>query len=258
MLTIDHFIHSNRGRGVDPAQKGLLALLTLSLCLLLDRPAVGLLACVWMWAIVALWAGLPSHIFGRVLFGQGAFLLIGVAAIAATISLGSEPELPLSWWVQMGPMVIGTSLESMDRALSIATRALGCVAAMDFLVLTTPLVDIVDLLRRVRVPNILIDVVTLTCRFIFVLIDSVDRMHTAQDSRLGYSSLRSSMSSLGLLGSRLFVESYQRSKRLEIALESRGFAGDLRVLPASYRFDHTLWWLGLAVVASQLIGWILL
>lgn len=256
MCVIDCHVYANRGRDVDPAQKGVLVLLVLSLCLLLDRPAVGLLACGWMWALVYFWAGLPSRVFGRVLFGQAAFLLLAVLGVA--VSIGPVPKPPSGWMVQVGPIAVGTSLESLDLALHLATRALGGVAALDFLVLTTPLVDIVELLRRMRMSTLLIDVVTLTYRFIFILLESLDRMHNAQDSRLGYSSFRNSMASLGLLGCRLFVDAYHRSKRLEVALESRGFSGDLRVLAANYRSDRALWWLGLSAIASLLMGWALL
>ncbi len=256
MHVIDRHAYANRGRDVDPAQKGVLVLLVLSLCLLLDRPVVGFLACGWMWALATFWAGLPPGVFGRLLFGEAAFLLFAVLGVAVSVSLAPAP--PLGWMVQVGPLAFGTSHASLDLALRLATRALGGVAALNFLILTTPFIDIVELLRRMRTPALLIDIVTLTYRFIFVLLESLDRMHNAQDSRLGYSSFRNSMASLGVLGSRLFIDAYHRSKRMQIALESRGSSGDLRVLSISYRTDQALWLLGLATIASLLIGRVLL
>ncbi len=48
---IDRHAYSNRLRLIDPAQKGGLAVLAIGLCLLLDRPAVGLLTMAWMLAL---------------------------------------------------------------------------------------------------------------------------------------------------------------------------------------------------------------
>ncbi len=255
MHVIDRHVYANRGRDVDPAQKGALVLLVLSLCLLLDRPVVGLLACGWMWALVSFWAGLPSGVYGRVLFSEAAFLMFAVLGVAVSVGLDTAP--PMGWMIRVGPLAFGTTPASLDLALRLATRALGCVAALNFLVLTTPFIDIVELLRRMRMPALLIEIVMLTYRFIFILLESLDRMHNAQDSRLGYSSFRNSMASLGLLGSRLFVDAYHRSRRMEIALESRGSCGDLRVLATSYRADCALWWLGSAAIATLLLGRVL-
>jgi cobalt/nickel transport system permease protein len=130
---------------------------------------------------------------------------------------------------------------------------------MNFLALTTPLVDLVDLFRRWHVPTLLIDLMTVIYRFIFVLLDSFNRMYTAQESRLGYSSsFYRSLVNAGLLGSRLFIDAYQRSRRLQVALASRNFSGDLRVLPASYESSWTVVAASVAVGSSMVLVWVLL
>jgi cobalt/nickel transport system permease protein len=138
------------------------------------------------------------------------------------------------------------------------SRALGCAAAMNFLALSTPLVDLVELLRRWRVPVVLIDLASVMYRFVFVLLESMQRMYTAQQSRLGYATRRAALRSSGLLASRLFVDAYQRSTRMQTALESRGYAGDLRVLPLAYRHDARMYVLMVAVVGSMALAWGLL
>jgi cobalt/nickel transport system permease protein len=100
---------------------------------------------------------------------------------------------------------------------------------------------------------------TLMYRFIFILLESVQRMQRAQQSRLGYSTTWHSMQSIGQLGSRLFIDAYQRSQRLHIALESRGYTeGELRVLPAAYQHDTRTIWLAVAVASSLVLAWLLL
>jgi energy-coupling factor transporter transmembrane protein EcfT len=61
--------------------------------------------------------------------------------------------------------------------------------------------------------------------------------------------------SAGLLGSQLFIEAYQRSRRLQIALESRGYQNDLTVLPTVYQADRHLWFWQAGVILSLLLVW---
>jgi cobalt/nickel transport system permease protein len=63
------------------------------------------------------------------------------------------------------------------------------------------------------------------------------------------------MVSAGLLSSRLFIDAYQRSQRLQLALDSRAFNGELRVLPAHYQADPKTAWIGAAVGLSLFLAW---
>jgi cobalt/nickel transport system permease protein len=253
MHIIDRYAYTSRIRRIDPAQKAALAALVLVLCLLLSQPAVGLLAVAWMVGLAVLWAGVPAGVMLRVLLAEGLFLLLAVVGVA--LSFGTAP-LPAPFQsIQLGPLWVGTSAESLALAALLVSRALGSAAAMNFLALSTPLVDLVELLRRLRVPVLLIDLMSVMYRFIFVLLESMQRMHTAQQSRLGYATRRAALRSSGLLASRLFVDAYQRSSRMQSALESRGYSGDLRVLPMAYRHDARVYWLGAAIAGSLLLAW---
>jgi cobalt/nickel transport system permease protein len=253
MHFIDQYAYTNRIRTVAPVQKAGLTVTVLLLCLLLNRPLVGLMAIVWLWALATFWAGLPGRVFGRVLLAEGIFLALSVVGVAVSVNLAPPTEPGWAW--PIGPVWVSSSPAAGQTALLLATRALGCAAALNFLALTTPLVDMVDLLRRLRLPPLLIDLMTLIYRFIFVLLESLERMHTAQASRLGYVGFRRGMVSAGLLASRLLIETYQRSQRLQVALEGRGYNGQLRVLPPVYRYDPPFSAWSVGVVISLLLGW---
>lgn len=249
MHIIDSYAYTNRLRLTDPAQKGGLAMLAIGLCLLLDRPAVGLLTIAWMFTLTSLWARVPPLVFGRALLAEGLFLMLSVAGVAISVSLSAGG--PTVW--QLGPLWLSTSPEALDLAAHLLTRALGCGAALNFLILTTPLTDLIEVLRRLRVPETVIELMTIIYRAIFVLLESLERMRTAQDARLGFSSPRRAMHSASLLASQLFLDAYRRSKRLQVALESRGFDGPLRVITLDYTSDHRVWWLGAALATSLLL-----
>jgi cobalt/nickel transport system permease protein len=252
---IDRYAYQNRIRRIDPAQKGALALVAILLCLLLDRPLVGLLAAVWMGVLLGLWARVPPLVFGRVLLAEGLFLALSVAGVALSLSL-SRPGPPTTAWA-LGPLWLGTSPQALFVALRLLARALGCAAALNFLILTTPLVDLIELGRRLRVPELLIDLMTIVYRTIFVLLESLRRMYTAQDARLGYRDARRALPSAALLGSQLFLDAYRRSRRMQLALESRALDGALRVLPIGYERDRRAWWIGGGMAASLLAAGLL-
>lgn len=253
MHIIDQYAYANRIRAVDPGQKAALTGLAIVLCLLLNQPLVSLLALAWMWGLTTFWAGLPARTFGRVILAEGFFLVLSVSGILVSFSLASPPATGWHW--QIGPIWASSSPAALELGLKLVTRSLGAAGAMNFLALTTPLVDLVDLMRRLRCPLLLIDLMTLIYRFIFVLLESLNHMYTAQSSRLGYVNFRRGIISAGLLGSQLFIDAYQRSQRLQIALDSRGYAGDLKVLPTTYQYDRRLWGLGTGMLASLLLVW---
>ena len=257
MHLIDRYAYSNRIRSIDPAYKAGLAFSVLLLCLVFSEPAVGILAVGWMFCLSVYLAGIPARTFGRVLLAEVTFLVLGTVGVVISLS-ATDPSGISTWIIRVGPIWISSSPNTLAQAVTIVTRALGAASAMNFLALTTPLVDIVELLRRWHVPVILIDVMTVIYRFIFVLLESLEKMYVAQDSRLGYNtSYFRAMNSAGLLGSRLFIDAFQRSRRLQIALDSRGYdGGDLRVLPSNYTSGRNLIWIGAVVMASLVLAWL--
>ena len=256
MHIIDRYAYANRIRSVEPAQKVGLSLSVLILCLVLNDPLVGLVAVAWMWGLAVWLAGLSGRTFGTVLFMEFLFFVLTTIGVTLSVSL-TDPASLVDWAVQFGPIWLSSSQANLNLAIHLITRALGATAALNFLTLTTPLVDLVDLGRRWRVPSLLIDLMTVIYRFIFVLIDIAGRMRMAQESRLGYNtSFYRAMNSAGLLGSRLFIDAFHRSRRLNIALESRGFEGELKVLPAHYQFDRKILWLSGAVILSLVLVWV--
>jgi cobalt/nickel transport system permease protein len=249
---IDRYAYQSRIRHIEPAQKAGLAGLVIGLCLPLDSPAVGLVAVVWMAALTVFWVGVPWRVVGRVLLAEGLFLVLAVVGIALSFSTAPPPTFQ---GIQIGPLWVGTTPASLALAALLVSRALGCAAAMNFLALSTPLIDLVELMRRMRVPPVLIDLMSVMYRFVFVLLESIQRMYTAQQSRLGYATRRAALRSSGLLASRLFIDAYQRSTRMQTALESRGYADDLRVLPIAYRQHELMYVLMVAVGGSMMLAW---
>jgi cobalt/nickel transport system permease protein len=256
MMHVDTYAYANRIRAVDPAHKAILAVLLMVLSLVLDRPATGLLAALWAAGLALGWAGLPGRAFARVVLAETTFIVLGVVGVA--ISVAGAPPAVAVWYGRVGPWYLSFSSGSLYLAARLAARALGGAAALSFLAMSTPMTDLINLLRRLHLPELLLDLMTVSYRYIFVLLESMQRMVVAQESRSGYSSLRCSMRSAAQVGTLLFLESWQRSRRLDTALESRGGADHLRVLPREYLSDRRSYVFGAAILASMILVRLLL
>jgi len=253
-VLIDRYAYGNHLRHTDPALKAGIALTMLALCLALNNPRTSLWALGWMSLLTVAVARIPAGVFGRILLGESTFLALATVGIAVTITVASPPEVTL-WRRHIGSLWIFSTAEGFSTALHTVSRALGAVAAMNFLALTTPLVDLMTLLRRWHVPSALIDITAMVYRATFLLLDNLNRMRTAQECRLGYATAHNSMYSAALLGGNLFMKTFQQGRRLQYALDARGFAGELRVLPAKYRANPALAVWGISGVMAMLGMW---
>lgn len=169
-------------------------------------------------------AGIPATRFIRVAAPTFLFLMASILSLLVTLDFGGTHS--------------GVSLHLAESELpavaQVGCRSLACLTALLFLALTTPLSDIISLLRRCRVPDTLLDLMTLCYRTLFVLSEAVHETITAQSARLGYATFTLSIRSLGGLVSNLIVQVWQRSLALHIAAQARNNSGTLRFLENSY------------------------
>jgi cobalt/nickel transport system permease protein len=109
-------------------------------------------------------------------------------------------------------------------------RVAGGISTQFFLILTTPMTSVLLLLRKARIPQVLIEISLLIYRYIFVFIEVMETMHTAQELRLGYSSLMRRLRSTSLLIANLFIRTLEQGERTFTAMSARGYDGNIRVL----------------------------
>lgn len=244
MINIDTYAYASRLKRIDPLQKFVFALLTLGVCLWADTLVISIAVLFIMGWMTIRSGGTPLSLFIKLLFVPMAFLVIGVLTIAINISSNPQGFL-LS--LPIAGVWLGVSKVGMYEAVRLFFRVLGSVSCLYFLSLSTPMVDLLTVLRRLKVPKIMVEMMNLVYRFIFILMDTADTMLIAQNSRLGYRSLSTGYHSLGTLASTLFIRSYKRSNDLFIALESRGYDGDLNVLEEPFMKNRKIYFLAVII-----------
>ena len=99
------------------------------------------------------------------------------------------------------------------------------------------MIDLIALLRRLKIPEVLLEIMVLCYRMLFVFSEATRHTRTAQAARLGYASFRLTLRSLASLAANLTVQIWQRAHALHIAAQSRNNDGPLRFLGPE--FAHT-------------------
>jgi len=231
MDLLDRYAYSNRLHNLHPLQKAMIAGMGMALCLILNHPLSNLFAGIWMISLTIFWAGLPGSFVIKLTTAEAIFILL--TALGVAVSVHTDSGSAADW--QIGGLFFSVSNQSFYVMLQFLTRALGCIISLNFLALTTPMVDIIEGARHMHVPSIIIELMSIIYRQIFILLETVERMITAQKCRLGYLSVQQTFHSLAALVANLFIEAYQHSQRTQIALESRGYTGEIHVLMNKYQ-----------------------
>jgi cobalt/nickel transport system permease protein len=143
---------------------------------------------------------------------------IAASSVAQIISLRVAPGMP----------VLGLSSAAFEPAARVALRSFACVSALLWLALTTPLTDILQLMRRVGLGHEISDIALMMFRFIWLTLDCLESGVHSQANRLGYVGYRRALHSMGMLMATMLPRVLGRARRLENGLAARGYNGELR------------------------------
>ncbi|MBF0509881.1 MAG: cobalt ECF transporter T component CbiQ [Deltaproteobacteria bacterium] len=142
--------------------------------------------------------------------------------------------------------------EGLDKGLLLGLRVLGAVSVMLLLSSVTPAHRIFHALRFFHIPEEWVEVALLVYRYTFTLVGQTSDVAAAQKVRLGYSSFRRAMASIGLLAGTVMARSMDQAFRTHEAMVLRGYEGRIFFsnLPALTFGDRLLMCLGLCFLAG--------
>lgn len=185
-------------------------------------------------------------------------------AMAALPLIVTRPGEPLAAF-ELGPLAVTVTDAGVRDFLTILLKSWVSVQAALLLAYTTSFHDLVDALRELRVPRIMIAIIGFMYRYLAVMTDEAGRMMRARTARSaaprgrGGGTVVWRATVTGRMVGSLFLRSYERSERVFAAMQARGFDGEFRYLrgPALRRREvavFSLAGIGLVVfvVAAQL------
>jgi cobalt/nickel transport system permease protein len=159
----------------------------------------------------------------------GWFVAVSLALLLAIII----SRIPLGFLVKrlllLSPLVLGVAVASAFQPLAGASWVTVCVKSVLSLLTvviisnTTPFGQLLKVLRRLRVPAILITTIALMHRYLSVLADEAERMRRARLARSFLRQRRLEWRSSATVISQLFVRSSERAERIYQAMCARGW-----------------------------------
>lgn len=226
VLMLDTLAAHSGLKNVSPGLKAGFSVLVLLLCVGASDAVVG--------AAVALSMVLAMVCLGKTPIVQIAILLkipllfLFVSCLVVLLEVCREPVG--LWQLHLGNSWLCVTSDSLQQAVTLFFQAMGAVCCLYFLSSTTPVPQLIDVLRRCHVPELVIELMYLIYRYLFVLLDVQRQLTIAASARLGYAGIRRSVSTAGRVSGSLLASSFRRSSLCFDAMESRGYDGKLAFL----------------------------
>ncbi|NLM82809.1 MAG: cobalt ECF transporter T component CbiQ [Candidatus Methanoculleus thermohydrogenotrophicum] len=219
---LEDFAQTNDLRETSPGLKLFLGLASILLCVSSPGPVAPLLVAASMSAAILLLARIPPRVYARLLLIPVSFAVMSIVVILFVTGSGTVllkvPGLPLA-----------VTADGVNLAILLLARVFGGMCSLFFIALTTPMTEVFDILRRLGVPSVLIDLAMLIYRFIFILIEEAGQIYRAQVMRLGYGRFRESVNSFGMLAGALFLRTWESGEALVLAMDARCYDGKLGI-----------------------------
>lgn len=228
--TLDNYAHSNGLKNTNTVFKVIFAISTMLVSLISTSPVIPLLITFLMSFFIIFLAKIPWKFYLKFLSIPFIFAFITFVFMALFFGVGTH-------LLDLGIFNIAVTQDGFNLGFLVFARIMGGFTCLAFLALTVPMTELFSELERLKIPQIVIELSMLMYRYIFVFLDEAVNMYHAQETRMGYYSLKKSFKSLGMLGSNLFIKTWIKGEQAHIAMESRCYQGSMRTLkePESLR-----------------------
>jgi cobalamin biosynthesis protein CbiM/cobalt ECF transporter T component CbiQ len=166
---------------------------------------------------------LPSILIKLFLYAQ---VFIIIAAVIFAIMISGETVMSIR--------VLGITIGFTDAGVSFAVlmyiRVLAALLLMFSFAVSTPVPHLAGALKKLRLPDVFVEMTVLIYRYTFLLIETAERMHLAAECKFGYSGYGRSMRTTSKLAAGVFVRSLDAAEKGQVALQCRNYKGEFKSL----------------------------
>ncbi|NCP15945.1 cobalt ECF transporter T component CbiQ [bacterium] len=189
----------------------------------------------------------------EILSGLGIGYVLKRALLALPFVLAALPVIftlkgTALFTISLGSWTLTASLEGLERFVSVVLKSWLSVQAAIVMASSTPFPELLQAMRAVGIPRLLVGMFGLMWRYLFVLVDEALRLMRARAARSGQSAGAGKRLALsgaegsggsvawrarvaGGMAGNLFLRAFERSDRIYVAMLSRGYDGEVRTLP---------------------------
>jgi len=144
---------------------------------------------------------------------------------------GPQPLNQIRLW---DDLYVSISPAGVEKCISITIKAWLSIQAAILLTATSSFSDLISGFRQMHIPAILISIIELMWRYLFVMVDEVNRLIRARNSRSSTCDRHTHSGGsvfwrarvTGNMAGSLFLRSIERSERVYAAMLSRGYNGE--------------------------------
>ena len=251
-FSIDLYAFHSKLKPINPEYKLICALITLILTIIFNNIYVSAYVLLGMFFISVKLGGTPFNEYLSILMAPLSFIILAAIGIALGFSFDYFGE----FYIKIGSLYIYTSKEQLIETAKLIIKVLACISVMQSLILSTMPYEIINALRNMHMPKLIVELMNLIYRFIFILIESYANMYNSALSRLGYHNLKASFISFGNIASNILVVSLKKANAYYTAMEARCFDGDLNFLQEEKKLSKKHLIIAALYILSMFAIWI--
>ncbi len=147
------------------------------------------------------------------------FVFVFFGCIAIAVEIQFKPHI-----------TIYVTKQTLLKSICVMARTFGAVSALYFLTLSTPIYQIVSVFQKLHIPKILTELMYITYRYLFILIEVQHQLKIAAMSRLGYCDIVTSFKTFCSCIANLLLLSLKKAQQHYQAMEARCYTGELLFL----------------------------
>lgn len=186
-------------------------------------------------------------IYRKFIYTPMLFILMSILGII--ISFTKEPLGLLN--IPILNVYITITRSSQERGLNLLFLSLSCISILINYSGSTPLGDVIQGLKMIKAPKVLIELMYLVYRYIFLLYYIFNLLEISGTSRLGFQGIKNKYKTSMLIGTSLFNKTFTMARDSYIAMESRLYNGDLKFIKKTNKYKNPI---GYVVFTFFIIG----
>jgi cobalt/nickel transport system permease protein len=250
-LTIDTLVYQNALRSVSPFWKFGLGIVLILLSIL-SHPIVQFAIFIWMMVWTLWYARIPRKPYLILLGTSLLFYLISMPALLIEIEHSIQVSKDSIFSLHIFNWTFYVTKQGFILAYSIFFRSLASISCLLFILFTIPFLEILQVMKRLKMPQIMLELTLVMYRFIFLLVDTAYGMAVAQHARGGHVTFLNKVRDISLIVVHLFQRTMYRYRGVSHGLISRGFTEDI-ILPPMQKKSVSLWLKLESIIVSCLL-----
>ncbi len=196
----------------------------LAIALLFNNTYINIGIFIIMLYLTTFVASIPLDKYLKILAVPIIFLMISIITILLSISHNDV----FMFSIKISNRYLGITQESLVESINTLARVLASISSTFFLALTTPLNSLINILKKLRVPNVLIELLVLIYRSIFIFLGESKDIIMAEEMKFGYDNMKNSYRSIALLIRSLFIRVLMRYEDMVVSLDSKLYNGEFK------------------------------